>query len=122
MNTKTKIRWAILGAGRIANAFAKDFPLMQNAELLTVASSDKERASNFAKEYNIPKAISHEELYNNDEIDAVYIATTHNFHFEQALKCLQSGKAVLCEKPFTVNDSEFKTLMRISKEKNIFLM
>src|SRR5665213_3587526 len=122
MKTKNKIRWAILGAGKIANAFAKDFPLMQNAELVAVASSDKARATNFAKEYNIPKALSHEELYNSDEIDAVYIATTHNFHFGQALKCLQSGKAVLCEKPITVNDTEFKKLMSVSKEKNIFLM
>lgn len=122
MNTKNKIRWAILGAGRIANAFAKDFPLMQNAELVAVASADRERASDFAKEYNIPKALSHDELYNNDEIDAVYIATTHNFHFEQALKCLQHGKAVLCEKPITVNDTEFKKLMSVSKEQNVFLM
>ena len=122
MNTKSKIRWAILGAGRIANAFAKDFPLMQNAELVAVASSDKERAGNFAKEYHIPKALNHDELYNSDEIDAVYIATTHNFHFEQALKCLQNGKAVLCEKPITVNDTEFKKLMAVSREKHVFLM
>ena len=122
MNEKTKIRWAILGAGKIANAYAKDFPFMKNAELLAVASSDKERAINFAKEYNIPKTLSHDELYNSNEIDAVYIATTHNFHFEQALKCLQSGKAVLCEKPITVNDTEFKKLVAVSKEKNVFLM
>ena len=122
MNKKTKIRWAILGAGKIANAFAKDFPFMKNAELLAVASSDKERAANFAKEYNIPKTLTHNELYNSNEIDAVYIATTHNFHFEQALKCLQSGKAVLCEKPITVNDTEFKKLVAVSKEKNVFLM
>jgi predicted dehydrogenase len=122
MNEKNKVRWAILGAGRIANAFAKDFYLMQNAELIAVASSDKEKAASFAKEYNIPEAISHEELFNSDSIDAVYIATTHNFHFEQAMHCLQNGKAVLCEKPITVNDSQFKKLMSVSEEKNIFLM
>ena len=122
MNIKTKIRWAILGAGRIANAFAKDFPLMQNAELVAVASANKEKATGFAKEYNIPNALSHDELYNSDEIDAVYIATTHNFHFEQALQCLQKGKSVLCEKPITVNDSQFKKLMAVSKENNVFLM
>ena len=122
MNTKNKIRWAILGAGRIANAFAKDFPLMQNAELVAVASGDKEKANNFAREYHIPKALNHEELFNSNEIDAVYIATTHNFHFEQALKCLENGKAVLCEKPITVNDTEFKKLMSVSEGKNVFLM
>lgn len=119
---KKKINWAILGAGRIANAFAKDFSLMQNAELVAIASTNKERAVNFAREYKIPKALSHDELYKNNEIDAVYIATTHNFHFEQALKCLQNGKAVLCEKPVTVNDTEFKKLMSVSKERNVFLM
>ncbi len=122
MFTKNKIRWAILGAGRIANAFAKDFPLMQNAELVAVASGDKEKAANFARANNIPKALSHDELYESDEIDAVYIATTHNFHFEQAQKCMLHGKSVLCEKPITVNDSQFKKLMAVSREKNVFLM
>lgn len=122
MNKKNKIRWAILGAGRIANAFAKDFPLMQHADLVAVASSNKERGAIFAKQYNIPNVLSHDQLFNSEEIDAVYIATTHNFHFEQALKSLQIGKSVLCEKPITVNDTEFKKLMEVSKEKNIFLM
>ncbi|HEY5463548.1 MAG TPA: Gfo/Idh/MocA family oxidoreductase [Hanamia sp.] len=122
MNTKNKVRWAILGAGRIANAFTKDFPLMHNAELVAVASGDRERAKNFAAQYHIPKALSYDELYSAEDIDAVYISTTHNFHFEQALTCLQHNKAVLCEKPITVNDIEFKKLMAISKTKNVFLM
>jgi predicted dehydrogenase len=122
MDKKTKIRWAILGAGRIANSFTKDFPLMYNADLVAVAASDRERAKNFATQYNIPQALSYDELYASKEIDAVYIATTHNFHFEQALKCLQNGKAVLCEKPVTVNDKEFKVLMKLSKNKKLFFM
>ncbi|MEO8719538.1 MAG: Gfo/Idh/MocA family oxidoreductase [Ginsengibacter sp.] len=119
---KNKIRWAILGAGRIANAFAKEFSLMRNAELVAVASSDKARATDFAKQYNIPKALSHDELYTLGEVDAVYVASTHNFHFEQVLKCLHNNKAVLCEKPITVNDTDFKKLMSVSKEKKVFLM
>jgi predicted dehydrogenase len=122
MDKKTKIRWAILGAGRIANSFTKDFPLMYDADLVAVAASDRERAKKFATQYNIPQALSYDELYASKEIDAVYIATTHNFHFEQALKCLQNGKAVLCEKPVTVNDKEFKVLMELSKNKKLFFM
>lgn len=122
MDKKTKIRWSILGAGRIANSFTKDFPLMYNADLVAVAASDRERAKKFATQYNIPQALSYDELYASKEIDAVYIATTHNFHFEQALKCLQNGKAVLCEKPVTVNDKEFKVLMELSKNKKLFFM
>jgi len=122
MNEKNKVRWAILGAGRIANSFAKDFQFMQNAELVAVAARDKERAKAFAEQYQIPQSLSYDELYASKEIDAVYVATTHNFHFEQALKCLQNGKAVLCEKPITVNDKEFKALMEVSKKENLFLM
>ncbi|CAN5672607.1 Gfo/Idh/MocA family oxidoreductase [soil metagenome] len=116
------VRWAILGAGKIAHSFVKDFPLMQNATLVAVASSDPERAKHFAAECGIPAWLTYEELYNNTEIDAVYIATTHNFHFEQTRQCLLHGKAVLCEKPITVNASDFKTLMALAKEKQLFLM
>ena len=120
--TKEKIRWAILGAGVIAHDFAKDFKYMQHAELIAVAARDREKAKAFASGYNISQALSYEELYQSNDIDAVYIATTHNFHYEQTKKCLQNGKAVLCEKPITVNDKEFKELMAFSKSNKVFLM
>ncbi len=122
MPGKTKIRWGIIGAGHIAKSFVKDFPLLQNAELIAIAARDKERAKTFAATHNIPQALTYDELYKSDEVDAVYISTTHNFHFEQSLQCLLHGKAVLCEKPITINDTEFKQLAAISKEKNFFLM
>jgi predicted dehydrogenase len=117
-----KIRWGIIGAGHIAQSFVKDFPLLQNASLVAIAARDKEKAKIFAATHNIPMAYTYEELYNSNQVDAVYIATTHNFHFEQSMQCMQHGKAVLCEKPITINDAEFKQLAALSKEKNIFLM
>jgi predicted dehydrogenase len=119
---QAKIRWAILGAGNIAQSFVKDFPLVKNGELVAIAARDKERAKEFAASHNIPLAYTYEELYNSSEVDVVYIATTHNFHFEQSMQCMQQGKAVLCEKPITINDTESKQLTALSKEKNIFLM
>lgn len=117
-----KVRWAILGAGKIAHAFAKDFSTVKNAELTAVAASDKTRAEAFAKEYNIPFVYNYEELYNSTDANAVYIATTHNFHYEQCRQCMEHGKNVLCEKPITLNDRQFKELARISREKKVFLM
>lgn len=117
-----KIRWAILGAGNIAKAFVKDFPFMQRAELVAVAASSKAKAQQFALEHQIPQAMSYQELFDNLEIDAVYIATTHNFHLEQSLACIRSGKAVLCEKPITVNDSQFNMLAAAARENKVFLM
>lgn len=117
-----KVRWAILGAGKIAHSFAKDFNAVNNAALVAVASSDKGRAQTFAATYNLPFAYSYDELYNSNEADAVYVATTHNFHFEQCMQCLEHGKNVLCEKPVTLNDTQFKQLARLSQEKKVFLM
>ncbi len=119
---KNKVRWGILGAGVIAHSFAKDFSFMQNAELVAVAARDVERAKVFAAGYNIPQSLSYDELYNSEDVDAVYVATTHNFHFEQTMQCLKKGKAVLCEKPVTVDDKEFKELMSFSKTNRVFLM
>ncbi len=117
-----KIRWAILGAGKIASSFAKDILAVENAALVAVASSDLSRAENFAKQYNIPLCYSYNELYNSIEVDAIYIATTHNFHFEQCIRCINSGKSILCEKPITLNDLQFKVLAKQAKEKKVFLM
>ena len=122
MNKTNKVRWAILGCGQIANQFANDFKAVKNAELVAVASKDFGRSSVFAKRYGIPYLFTYDELYNSDLVDAVYIATTHNFHYEQSLACIQHGKAVLCEKPITVNDAEFKKLASFAKEKQVFLM
>lgn len=119
---KEKVRWGILGTGIIANVFAREFKYMEHAELVSVAARDHHRAAGFATQYGIPQALSYEELYKSREIDAVYIATTHNFHFQQTLNCLQNGKAVLCEKPITVNDLEFKELKLLSETKKLFLM
>lgn len=116
------VRWGILGAGRIANAFVRDFTLMENAELVAVASADENRAKAFAEANGIPQALNYRALYESNDIDAVYIATTHNFHYEQVLECLQHGKAVLCEKPITVNDQQFKQLAKVAAENKVFLM
>lgn len=117
-----KIRWAILGAGKIAHAFAQDITAVKNAELVAVAASDKSRAEAFAKEYNLSLAFSYDELYNSNEVDAVYVATTHNFHYDQCIHCMEHGKNVLCEKPITLNDKQFNQLARLSQEKKVFLM
>lgn len=118
----TTVRWGILGAGNIAHAFVNDFKWMERASLVAIASADPLRAKAFAKRYSIPEAMSYDDLYRHKEIDAVYIATIHHLHFEQVLECLHSGKAVLCEKPITINDNQFKILANLSKQKKVFLM
>jgi len=99
-----KIRWGIIGPGRIAVKFAQDLAKVSNCELYGVAFRNPEDAIGFARKYNAKVAFNtFEELAKSNEIDAVYIATPHSFHKEHSVLCLQNKKAVLCEKPFAMN-------------------
>ena len=122
MKENRTIRWAILGAGKIARAFATDFQYLQGAELVAVGSRDRQKSREFADAFSIPQALSYEELMQDPEIDAVYIATPHPFHFSQAAAVLKAGKAVLCEKPICVNRSQLEELIAVAKTTNQFLM
>src|SRR3972149_10407564 len=110
-----KFNWGILGPGRIAHQFADGLKVIDDASLYTVASSKIERAKEFADEYGGAKIYnSYEALVNDPEVDGVYIATPHRFHFENVMLALNAGKPVLCEKPLTVNAGETKKLIEIS--------
>ena len=123
MKSKDTIRWGILGTGLIARVFSKALRLLPDANLLAVGSRSQESADEFAELRNIPRRYaSYAELVNDPDIDVVYIATPHPFHFENAKSCLEAGKAVLCEKPFTVNAAEAGELVGIARANNLFLM
>lgn len=118
-----KIKWGILGPGEIAHKFTDDLNLIPTAELVAVGSRSKERADDFAKEYNIKKSYdSYQELAQDPEVDVVYIATPHSFHKENTLLCLQEGKSVLCEKPFALNSIEAEEMINCARGQKVFLM
>jgi len=117
-----KLNWGIIGAGIIAEKMADALHQNKYSNLLAVASKSKERAESFAKKNNVTLPCSYEEIVSNKDIDIIYIATTHNFHFENAKLALEHGKHVLVEKAFTVNAKEAETLAKTAKERNLFLM
>ncbi len=115
-------RWAILGTGGIAQAFARDLQSLQGHLVAAVGSRSIDSAQSFAE--NFPDCIpygSYQELVESD-VDAVYVATPHTFHFEHSRLALLAGKPVLCEKPFTINCKEAKALIELASEKNLALM
>lgn len=118
-----KIRWGIIGLGKIAHKFATDLLTVNDAELYAVASRTLEKANTFASKYNVPKTYrNYEALVNDSNIDAVYIATPHSFHKEHTHLCLEHGIAVLCEKPFAMNALEVDAMIEKSKENTVLLM
>ncbi len=119
----TKIKWGIVGPGKIATSFAEDLELVQDAEVTAVASRNLERAQQFADKFNIPNAFgSYEELFNSDVVDIVYVATPHNFHKDLSIQAIKSGKHVLCEKPLGVNRAEVEEIVAASKANQVFMM
>ena len=112
----------ILGAGWIADKMAITLAGMTTARAYAVASRSMEKAEKFAAQYSIPKAFgNYEEMVDDKDVDLIYIATPHSHHYEHVKMCLQKGKAVLCEKAFTVNASQCEELISIAQQKKVFL-
>jgi len=119
----SKIRWGILGCGRIARKFAADLRLVADAELTAIASRNKETLEQFAKDFPCRHLHnSYEALAANDEVDVIYVATPHSHHYEHTLLCLNHNKAVLCEKAFAINSRQAKGMIKTAKERKVFLM
>jgi len=121
---KTKIyKWGIIGPGKIAHKFAEGLTEVPGAELYAVASRSLAKAEEFAKEFNATKFYgSYKDLIKDEEVDIIYIATPHVFHYEHTLLCLKHKKAVLCEKPFAMNKEQVNEMILTAKKENIFLM
>lgn len=118
-----KIKWGIVGLGHIAQQFAKDLQLVESAELGAVASRNLEKAQDFANRFQCPKAYgSYEELFQDDSIDILYIATPHNSHADLTIKALQNNKHVLCEKPIALQYQDALQMITAAKKYNKFFM
>lgn len=98
------LRWGVLGPGWIAQRFVESLRAHTNQQVVAVASRDHERALNFATEWSLTKAFdNYEALYEDADVDIVYIATTHPSHRDNAIDALDAGKHVLVEKPLAVD-------------------
>ena len=117
------VKWGIFGPGNISKKFATDLKFAEGAELLAVGGRSADKAEAFAKDFNIPRAYgSIEELAQDSDVQIVYVGTLHPVHKDNALILLRAGKAVICEKPFTMNEAEAAELIQVAKENNVFLM
>ena len=118
-----KIKWGIIGLGKIAHKFAQDLLLVPESELEVVASRSLTKAKAFATKYNANNCYgSYEELLQDSAADIVYIATPNNTHESITIAALEHKKAVLCEKPFAINKSQVLQMIRASKKNGVFLM
>lgn len=117
------IKWGIIGTGTISTTFATALNSMENTKLVGVASRSLSKAKDFAEKFQLEKAFgSYEDIVKDADIDVIYIGTPHTEHKTNAELCIKNGKAVLCEKPFTINVHESEYLISLAKEHKVFIM
>lgn len=116
------LNWGIIGAGIIAHKMAEAIEIDGDSRLVAVASKTAEKAKDFADQHGIVACADYQTLVTREDVDVVYIATTHNFHYENAELALHNGKHVLVEKPFTVNADQAHRLIELARKNNLFLM
>jgi len=118
-----KLRWGIIGTGRIAKIFAEGILRSQSGELVAVGSRTKAKAKAFAKHHKVPQAHgTYAELLADKSVDAAYIATPHPHHHELAIRAAEAKKHILCEKPLGVHYDEAGAVLQAAWENSVFFM
>ncbi|MEK7992991.1 MAG: Gfo/Idh/MocA family oxidoreductase, partial [Planctomycetota bacterium] len=113
-----RIKWGVIGSGGIARrrTIPEGIVKARNAELSIVFDIDQQVNREVAKQYNVERAASIDELLDGDN-DVIYIATPAGVHAEQVRACAQAGKHVLCEKPLGMTVAEAEEMIALCREK-----
>ena len=118
-----KIRFGVIGAGRMAGWFSEGLIVVEDAVRYAVGSRTREKAQAFADKFGFEKAYgSYEEILNDPAVDLVYIATPIREHYANIKAALEAGKPVLCEKSLTVNAAQAEEVVALARSKGLFLM
>ena len=116
-----QLNWATLGCGVIANQLAEAMQA-KGRTLYSVANRTHQKAVEFANKYKIEKVYdSIDEVFEDENVDIIYISTPHNTHIEYLRKALKNGKNVICEKSITLNSKELDEAINLAKENNVVL-
>lgn len=117
------IRYGIISTAQVVPRFAAGVKESKTGTVAAIASRGIEKAQQMADNLGIPKAYgSYEELYDDADIDIVYIATYNKGHYAAAKQALTAGKPVLLEKPFTLTAEEANELFALAQNQGLFLM
>ncbi len=119
--TQTTYRWATLGTGVIANELAQALQAL-GGNLYSVANRTYDKGLAFAEKYGIQKVYHHiDEVFEDPEVDIIYISTPHNTHIDYLRKALAAGKHVLCEKSITLNSQELEEAIALAEKNHVIL-
>merc|ERR1719424_1015251 len=120
-----KVRWGIMGTGAIAADFTRVLSQLPDAEVAALGSRSADRAMEFAREIGIDAGVttlhsSYDDLVADDSLDIVYVATPSLRHVEDSLRCLEAGRAVLCEKSMAPSAAEAERVLEVARRQQLF--
>lgn len=116
-----RFNWVSLGCGVIANELAMAMQ-KEGRRLYGIANRTYSKAQDFAKKYNVEKVYEkYEDVYEDENVDIIYISTPHNTHINFLREALKHKKHVLCEKSITLNSEELQEAKKLAEENNVIL-
>jgi predicted dehydrogenase len=119
---ENKIKWGVIGSGGIARRRTIPEGIMHadHAMLVSVYDINADVNAAVAGEFNVKAANSIQELINSD-VDAIYIASPVNTHFEHVITCAKGKKNILCEKPLGMTTAETEKMISVCKSEGVTL-
>lgn len=127
--TGEPLRWGVVSTGGIAGRVTEDIGRLEDAVLQAVSSRSEDNAVSFSHRFGFASCYyddddgsGYQKLFEDPQVDVVYIATPHGHHYEIARAALKANKNVLCEKSLTINAREAADLIEIAKTRKLFLM
>lgn len=124
LSAMEKIKWGIIGCGDVTEVKSGPaFNKVKNSSLVAVMRRDGAKAKDYAQRHNVPKWYDDADaLINDNEVNAIYVATPPSSHEEYTIAALNAGKPVYVEKPMAVNAAAAQRMMNAAKDKNVKLV
>lgn len=114
-----EFRWAYIGSGNIANSTARSIKRGKHT-ITAVYGRTQSKVEKFAKAQHAKAYTDFDKAVLADDVDAVYIATPHTSHLEYAVRAMELGKPVLCEKPVGVTVKEVDKMIDTSRKNSVY--
>lgn len=117
------VKWGILSTARINDLFIAGARRSPDAEIVAVASRERERVEAYARERGIERAhASYEALLADPDVEVIYVSLPNSMHVEWAIRALEAGKHVLCEKPLSRRTTEVERAFEVAEREDRLLM
>jgi len=123
-----QLKWGIVGTGRISQDFCLALLTCDSNEhkIVAIGSREKSKADEFIKKFNLGNDVhtygSQEDVFQDSNVDIVYIGTIEQYHRDLCIKALNHNKHVLCEKPLAMNTIEVQDIIDTARKTNQFMM